>query len=218
MPRSRRNPEEEIIQPTPSNMLIAAGLSPLTPRVHSPFPLARNSVCGGQRSLIIPGGAVPPRVLLVDDNTVIRRLSNKFLKVFGCMMDVAVDGVAAVNTMNLEKYDQVLMVSISAGFFLFFLSFFFFFLEFLVSLSMTLITLLFFFRIGRVKLDGVSITKLIRKFDPGTPIVSMMRNSKPNKIMTYYFSGINDILPKPFTKEELLDMLDIQSASQLILD
>ncbi|KAG2127337.1 hypothetical protein BD769DRAFT_1667966 [Suillus cothurnatus] len=37
------------------------------------------------------------------------RLSSKFLQVFGCMIDVAVDGVGAVNKMNLEKYDLVLM-------------------------------------------------------------------------------------------------------------
>jgi osomolarity two-component system response regulator SKN7 len=59
----------------------------------------------------VPGWAVPPRVLLVDDDAVSRRLSSKFLQVFGCMIDVAVDGVGAVNKMNLEKYDLVLMVS-----------------------------------------------------------------------------------------------------------
>ena len=59
------------------------------------------------------------------------------------------------------------------------------------------------------KLDGVSATNLIRKFDQGTPIISMTSNSKPNEIMTYYSSGMNDILPKPFKKEGLLDMLEV---------
>jgi len=59
------------------------------------------------------------------------------------------------------------------------------------------------------KLDGVSATNLIRKFDQGTPIISMTGHSKPNEIMTYYSSGMNDILQKPFTKEELLDMLEV---------
>jgi len=58
------------------------------------------------------------------------------------------------------------------------------------------------------KLDGISATNLIRKFDRGTPIISMTVNSKPNEIMEYYTSGMNDILPKPFTKEGLLDMLE----------
>ncbi|KAF5323792.1 hypothetical protein D9619_012942 [Psilocybe cf. subviscida] len=125
-----------------------------------------------RRSTFVPGWAVPPRVLLVDDDAVSRRLSSKFLKVFGCTIDVAVDGIGAVNKMNLEKYDLVLM------------------------------------DIVMPKLDGVSATNLIRKFDQGTPIISMTSNSKPNEIMTYYSSGMNDILPKPFTKEGLLDMLE----------
>ena len=57
--------------------------------------------------------AVSPRVLLVDDDAVIRKLSSKFLKIFGCTTDVAVDGIGAVTKMNLEKYDLVLMVSCS---------------------------------------------------------------------------------------------------------
>jgi osomolarity two-component system response regulator SKN7 len=63
-----------------------------------------------RRSAYVPGWAVPPRVLLVEDDAVSRKLSSKFLQVFGCAIDVAVDGVGAVNKMNLEKYDLVLMV------------------------------------------------------------------------------------------------------------
>jgi osomolarity two-component system response regulator SKN7 len=63
-----------------------------------------------RRSAYVPGWAVPPRVLLVEDDAVSRKLSSKFLQVFGCTIDVAVDGVGAVNKMNLEKYDLVLMV------------------------------------------------------------------------------------------------------------
>ena len=60
------------------------------------------------------------------------------------------------------------------------------------------------------KLDGVSATSMIRKFDTGTPIISMTSNSKPNEILTYYNHGMNDILPKPFTKEGLLSMLEVR--------
>jgi CheY-like chemotaxis protein len=59
------------------------------------------------------------------------------------------------------------------------------------------------------KLDGVSATNIIRQFDHMTPIISMTSNSKPNEIMTYYHSGMNDILPKPFTKDGLLGMLEV---------
>lgn len=61
------------------------------------------------------------------------------------------------------------------------------------------------------KLDGVSATSLIRQFDHMTPIISMTSNSKPQEIMTYYSHGMNDILPKPFTKEGLLSMLEVSA-------
>ncbi|KAF9448302.1 hypothetical protein P691DRAFT_775528 [Macrolepiota fuliginosa MF-IS2] len=125
-----------------------------------------------RRSTFVPGWTVPPRVLLVDDDIVSRKLGSKFLQVFGCTIDVAVDGVGAVNKMNLEKYDLVLM------------------------------------DIVMPKLDGITATSLIRQFDHLTPIISMTSNSKPNEIMTYYSSGMNDILPKPFTQSGLFEMLE----------
>ncbi|PWZ00292.1 hypothetical protein BCV70DRAFT_161330 [Testicularia cyperi] len=125
-----------------------------------------------RRSTLVPGWAVPPRVLLVDDDEVCRRLSSKFLQVFGCSIDYAVDGMSAVNKMNLEKYDLVLMDIVMPN------------------------------------LDGVSATSLIRQFDPRTPIISMTSNSGPSELINYMSSGMNDILPKPFTKEGLLNMLE----------
>lgn len=57
--------------------------------------------------------------------------------------------------------------------------------------------------------SGVSATSLIRQFDPMTPIISMTSNSNPNQVLTYFSHGMNDILPKPFTKEGLLSMLEV---------
>ena len=113
--------EEETVQPTLSNALITTGSSSTSSSSSS----STVSVSGGslgqkfcvQKSTFVPGWAVPPRVLIVDDDVVTRQLSSKFLKVFGCTTDVAVDGVVAVNKMNLEKYDLVFMVSISMAFF-----------------------------------------------------------------------------------------------------
>jgi osomolarity two-component system response regulator SKN7 len=59
-----------------------------------------------RRSTYVPGWSAPPRVLVVDDDSVNAKLSSKFLEVFGCTTDVAVDGIGAVNKMNLEKYDR----------------------------------------------------------------------------------------------------------------
>ncbi|KAJ7622393.1 HSF-type DNA-binding-domain-containing protein [Roridomyces roridus] len=58
------------------------------------------------------------------------------------------------------------------------------------------------------QLDGVSATSVIRTFDPETPIISMTGSSRPTEIMTYYCSGMNDILPKPFTKKGLSEVLE----------
>ena len=66
------------------------------------------------------------------------------------------------------------------------------------------------------KLDGVSATSLIRQFDHMTPIISMTSNSKPAEIIKYYSSGMNDILPKPFTKDGLFDMLEVRCCSRRV--
>lgn len=125
-----------------------------------------------RRPTFVPGWAVPPRVLLVDDDEVCRRLSSKFLQVFGCQIDYAVDGMSAVNKMNVEKYDLVLMDIVMPN------------------------------------LDGASATSIIRQFDPSTPIISMTSNSGPSELINYMSSGMTDMLPKPFTKEGLLNMLE----------
>ncbi|TFK68858.1 CheY-like protein, partial [Pluteus cervinus] len=101
----------------------------------------------------------PPRVLLVDGDAVSRKLGSKFLKLLGCAIDVAVDGVNAIDKMKESRgeegesgYDLMLM------------------------------------DIVMPKLDGISAASLIRKFDDHTPIISMASNSRPAEIMTYYSS------------------------------
>jgi hypothetical protein len=74
-----------------------------------------NGVIGGprlrvRRKTYVPGWAVPPRVLLVEDDAVSRKLSSKFLQVLGVTTDFAVDGESAVKQMHLGRYDLVLMV------------------------------------------------------------------------------------------------------------
>nr|OQO24589.1 hypothetical protein B0A51_09000 [Rachicladosporium sp. CCFEE 5018] len=56
-------------------------------------------------------------------------------------------------------------------------------------------------------LDGVSATHLIRQFD-NTPIIAMTSNIRSDDIAMYFQHGMNDVLPKPFTKEGLLSMLE----------
>ncbi|CAO1602759.1 kinase-regulated stress-responsive transcription factor skn7 [Xanthoria calcicola] len=56
-------------------------------------------------------------------------------------------------------------------------------------------------------LDGVSACHLIRQFD-STPIIAMTSNIRSDDISMYFQHGMNDVLPKPFTKEGLLGMLE----------
>jgi osomolarity two-component system response regulator SKN7 len=128
-----------------------------------------------RRTVFMPDWAVPPRVLFVDDDVVIQKLGSKFLQVFGCTIDVVVDGVSAVSKMMLEKYDLVLMVCRSL-------------LSCLIRrLKTRCINLQ---DIVMPKLDGISATSLIRQFDHLTPVISMTSNSRPSEIMSYYSSGV----------------------------
>ncbi|KAI8988729.1 hypothetical protein BDB01DRAFT_782963 [Pilobolus umbonatus] len=115
---------------------------------------------------------VPPRILLVDDDSVYRDLSGKLLKLIGCTIDLAKDGVEALKKMGLEKYDLILM------------------------------------DIVMPKMDGISATRSIRQYDALTPIISMTSNFTDNDIMQYIGSGMTDILPKPFSKRTLYQMLE----------
>jgi osomolarity two-component system response regulator SKN7 len=58
------------------------------------------------------------------------------------------------------------------------------------------------------KMDGIATTRKIRTYDALTPIVSMTSNFTDNDIMEYIGIGMNDILPKPFSKNTLYDILE----------
>ncbi|KAF9888349.1 kinase-regulated stress-responsive transcription factor skn7 [Aspergillus nanangensis] len=56
-------------------------------------------------------------------------------------------------------------------------------------------------------LDGVSACHLIRQFDR-TPIIAMTSNIRSDDIQLYFQHGMDDVLPKPFTRKSLLEMLE----------
>ena len=56
-------------------------------------------------------------------------------------------------------------------------------------------------------LDGVSACHIIRQFDR-TTIVAMTSNIRSDDIQMYFQHGMDDVLPKPFTRKSLLDMLE----------
>lgn len=124
-PTPRQPPVSQYVHPAyandPSYGAVTSPTHPTNPNSHmqqqshqQPQPPAHQRHSGpistGRRESAVPGWALPPRVLLVEDDTVCRKLSSKFLEKFGCEIDVAVDGVSAVNKMNVQKYDLVLMV------------------------------------------------------------------------------------------------------------
>ena len=57
-------------------------------------------------------------------------------------------------------------------------------------------------------LDGVSACHIIRQFDQQTPIVAMTSNIRSDDIQMYFQHGMHDVLPKPFTRKSLLEMLE----------
>ncbi|KAH8819542.1 BRRG2, response regulator [Xylogone sp. PMI_703] len=57
-------------------------------------------------------------------------------------------------------------------------------------------------------LDGVSATSLIREVRPDIPIIAMTSNIRADEIDLYFRYGMNDVLPKPFTKEGMLRALE----------
>ncbi|KAI8084418.1 uncharacterized protein B0P05DRAFT_535490 [Gilbertella persicaria] len=75
----------------------------LVPVINASAPINR------KRKRMQPGWSVPPRVLLVDDDSIFRRLSTRLLQIAGCTIDVAVDGMEAVKKLGTGKYDLVLM-------------------------------------------------------------------------------------------------------------
>ncbi|KAI8997232.1 hypothetical protein BDB01DRAFT_845907 [Pilobolus umbonatus] len=124
----------------------------------------------------------PPRVLLVDDDSVYRDMSGKMLSMYGCNIDYARDGLEALHMMGTKKYDLILMDIIMP------------------------------------KMNGIATTRKIRKYDTSTPIVSMTSNFTNNDIMEYIGIGMNDILPKPFSKSTLYEILEKHCAHLKIIE
>lgn len=76
---------------------------------NSMVPVIHASAPSRKRKRLQVGWTVPPKVLLVDDDSIFRRLSTRLLQMAGCTIDVAVDGMEAVGKLNKGRYDLVLM-------------------------------------------------------------------------------------------------------------
>ncbi|KAI8888120.1 hypothetical protein K501DRAFT_210950 [Backusella circina FSU 941] len=97
---------------TPTTVTTVTGTAPTAIAIDnntSMIPIINASVPSRKRKRNQPGWSVPPRVLLVDDDSIFRRLSTRLLQIAGCTIDVAVDGMEAVRKLGTGKYDLVLM-------------------------------------------------------------------------------------------------------------
>lgn len=110
-------------------------------------------------------------VLLVEDDAVCIQLCSKFLRKYGCTVEVVTDGLSAITTLEKFRYDIVLMDIVMPN------------------------------------LDGATATSIVRSFDNHTPIIAMTGNIEDQDLITYLQHGMNDILAKPFTKDDLHSML-----------
>ena len=128
-----------------------------------------------------PGWARQPRILLVEDDPTCRQIGGKFLYSFNCIVDTALDGLEAVSKMQDPSNNPG-----GPG---------------APKYDMILMDIIM------PNLDGVSACHIIRQFDR-TPIVAMTSNIRSDDIQMYFQHGMDDVLPKPFTRKSLLEMLE----------
>ena len=50
---------------------------------------------------------------------------------------------------------------------------------------------------------------MIRQFNRVTPIVAVASNTKPSQVMSYFTAGMNDVLEKPFSKADVIEILEV---------
>ena len=127
-----------------------------------------------------PGWSRQPRILLVEDDPTCRQIGGKFLYSFNCIIDTALDGLEAVSKMQDPSNPS------GPG---------------APKYDMILMDIIM------PNLDGVSACHIIRQFDR-TPIVAMTSNIRSDDIQMYFQHGMDDVLPKPFTRKSLLEMLE----------
>lgn len=181
--------------------LMTSGMLP-TPLAEVSSGLSLNAVSEdvtSQKPGPTPPWSTTPRVLVVEDDQVSRNLCTKYVQGHGCSVDLAFDGASAVNKMNIEKFDLVLMVWVG-------------FHSMAHSCSDHCQQ-----DIAIPKLDGCSATSMIRQFNSVTPIVAVTSNVKPSQIMSYFNVGMNDVLGKPLARAEVIEVLEVRCDRVLAL-
>ncbi|MBK8801399.1 MAG: response regulator [Fibrobacteres bacterium] len=128
----------------------------------------------------LPVGA---RVLVVDDDRTNRKVAFSMLEKIGCVPSVAENGVEALDLLEQEAFRLVLM-----------------------DLHMP-------------RMDGCAVVRRVRgwhdaadprkRFSSRTPIVALTADAAEGVRAMCLEAGMNDILTKPFRREDLLRMIDL---------
>lgn len=119
----------------------------------------------------------PPKILLVEDDPTCRKIGLKFLEAVGCLPFYACDGLEGIRKFQDPNGPHYDLV--------------------LMDIVMP-------------HLDGASACGEIRKERPDMkdpPVVAMTSNIRTTDINLYFNSGMIDVLPKPFTRDGLLQTL-----------
>ncbi|RIA93585.1 CheY-like superfamily [Glomus cerebriforme] len=131
-----------------------------------------------------PNWSIQPKVLFVDDELSIREGGSQWFQAYGCQFDLASDGITAVNKMHIQQYDIVFMDTVLQN-----------------------------------EFNGLTVTQQIRSFNTTVPIIGMppSQSSSNNNQSTnnstdtsnyLNYSGMDDLLPKPFTRQDLYAKID----------
>ena len=114
------------------------------------------------------------RILLVEDNATNQLVAKVMLETGGCLVDVAGNGLEALESFKRLPYDVVLM------------------------------------DIGMPELDGIETTKRIRLLGERGRVVwiiAMTAHTFPADRARMIEAGMNDYLPKPFVRNQLMEMI-----------
>ncbi|GAB4509745.1 MAG: hypothetical protein Tsb0020_26450 [Haliangiales bacterium] len=120
-PSSEPQPERPTTGPNPPVITRLATPSAHTPRLATPPPTPRPDTPPPRPPSAEPNAPSPrppdssppapegPRILLVDDTNINRQLARKMLEKLGCVVDMAENGVQALERFQAARYDLVLM-------------------------------------------------------------------------------------------------------------
>jgi osomolarity two-component system response regulator SKN7 len=91
--------------------LMTSGMFPTPPAERTPDSsvFAAPGDVVSQKPEPISPWSTTPRVFIVEDDQISRDLCAKYMQECGCSVELASDGASAVNKMNVEKFDLVLM-------------------------------------------------------------------------------------------------------------